>query len=144
MQDLPHQYSARASGGPDGEIPVKTPGVPPLTTTAPPEFDGPEGYWSPESMLTATVANCFILTFRAIARKAGFGWSELDVSVEGLLEKTPEGLAFTRFYIKVTLVSDEPDTANAEQLLHKAEKHCLVTASLKAKVELSAKILAGC
>lgn len=141
MQVLPHRYVASATGGPEGEIPVDSPGLATLTTTAPPEFGGPAGYWSPETMLTATVANCFILTFRAISRKAGLEWTGLEVSVEGLLEKTSTGLRFTHFSIHALLETNTYDTASAEQLLHKAESACLVTASLSGETILHTRVL---
>lgn len=140
MKEFPHVYFATATGSESGTIPTSAPGVEDLETNAPPEFGGPEGFWSPETMLTGSVANCFILTFRAISRKAGLAWKNLDVNVEGTLEKTPEGLRFTRFLIKAALSVNEMDAGTAHPLLETAKQHCLVTASLNATVELEAEI----
>lgn len=141
MKDFPHRYAVSASGGPKGTIPTGTPGVPPLDTNAPPEFGGPEGYWSPETMLSASVANCFILTFRAISRKANLDWSALEVDVDGILDKTPEGLRFTEFRIRAALTTGSgSDEDSARKLLDKSKLHCLVTASLNARITLESTV----
>lgn len=143
MTEFPHSYAVSASGGPKGTIPTGTPGVPSLDTNAPPEFGGPEGYWSPETMLSASVANCFILTFRAISRKADLDWSSLEVDVDGILDKTPEGLRFTEFRIRAALTTASADDADsAGKLLDKAKQHCLVTASLNARITLEPTVTA--
>ena len=68
MQNFPHHYQVTATCGVEDNIAVTSADLPSLQTNSPPEFDGPPGLWSPETLLTAAVANCFILTFRAVAR----------------------------------------------------------------------------
>ena len=68
MHPYPHLYEASAEGAPVDVIQVTSAGLPAIATTPPPQFDGPEGSWSPETLLCASVADCLILTFRAIAR----------------------------------------------------------------------------
>src|SRR5690606_29356977 len=141
MASFPHAYSVTAAGGPDGVLPVKSQGLPTLETTAPPEFGGPAGYWSPETLLTGAVANCLILTFRALAAPRKLPWSKLDVSASGEVNKTREGLKFTAFRIDAVLtIGADEDEAQARALLDSAKKHCLVTASLNAETELRAEI----
>lgn len=141
MASFPHTYTVTSSGGPDGALPVGSNGLPALEVTAPPEFGGPEGYWSPETMLTGAVAGCLILTFRALAAPRGLAWSNLEVSCTGEVDKTREGLRFTRFRIDAALTIDAAaDEAQARALLDSAKKYCLVTASLSAESELNATI----
>ncbi len=141
MATFPHVYKVRSSGGPDGVLPVESDGLPTLETTAPPEFGGPEGYWSPETLLTGAVANCLILTFRALAAPRNFQWSKLDVSCTGEVNKTREGLRFTAFRIDARLtIGADTDEAQARALLDSAKKYCLITASLNAETELRAEI----
>ncbi|MDX1454043.1 MAG: OsmC family protein [Gammaproteobacteria bacterium] len=141
MQSLPHTYTAAAYGHPAGVIPISSKDLDPIKTQAPPEFGGPDGFWSPETLLTAIVANCLILTFRAVSRAARFDWEDLDVKVDGTLEKTPEGLRFTEFFIKAELtIEDEAEATQAETLLLKAKQQCLLTASLNGEVSLDTKI----
>ena len=83
MQDQPHHYfiSARAAG--TGNVIVSGEGLPDLETAGPLQFGGPGDLWSPEDMLVGAVANCFVLSFRAIARKAKLEWLALECKVDG-------------------------------------------------------------
>ena len=72
MHPFPHTYVASAAAKNVGLVTVASPQLPDLETAAPPEFDGPGGVWSPESLLCASLADCFILTFRSISRAARF------------------------------------------------------------------------
>src|SRR5512140_96554 len=91
MHPYPHTYIASATAQNVGFITVNSPQSPSLETAAPPEFDGPGGVWSPESLLCASVADCFILTFRAVARAARFTWLQLECRTEGVLERAEHG-----------------------------------------------------
>ncbi|MGD9265378.1 MAG: OsmC family protein [Lysobacterales bacterium] len=142
MQGYPHHYLVSAAGGTEGNVAVSGEGLPDLDTQAPPQFGGPEGIWSPETMFTGAVANCYILSFRAIARASKFTWSALRCDVDGVLDRPERATYFTAFNIHAVL--HVPEGANmemAERLLEKAEKICLITASLKSETTLTTEIL---
>ena len=103
MQDYPHRYKAAARGAAEGVIDTGSPGLESIPAMPPPEFDGPGDKWSPETLLVASVANCFILTFRAVARASKFEWNSLNVEVDGVLDRIERQTQFTEFYIDVTL-----------------------------------------
>ncbi|HET6591531.1 MAG TPA: OsmC family protein, partial [Xanthomonadales bacterium] len=103
MQDYPHIYHVDAAGGPEGEVRTTGAELPPIAVTSPPEFGGPEGCWSPETLLVAAVADCFILTFRAIARASRYEWRELACTVEGTLDRIDGVTRFTEFRIRAHL-----------------------------------------
>ena len=131
MHPYPHRYGASASGEPTGLVPVASPSLPLIETAPPPEFDGPGGTWSPETLLCAAVAKCFILTFRAVSRAARFSWLDLECRVEGTLERVESRPRFTRYasFAKLT-VPKGSDTAIARSLLERAEQGCLISNSL--------------
>lgn len=142
MHPYPHVYRASASGGSGGEVTVTSPQLTPIPTTAPPEFDGPPGHWSPETLLCASVADCFILTFRGVSRAAGFEWIELQCRVEGTLERVENKAQFTRFASTATLtVPAGADAAKARALLERAESQCLISNSLRGARTLVVEIL---
>ena len=144
MKAYPHHYAVRASGAATGAVDVAGPAPAPLETWPPPEFDGPAGHWSPESLLVASVADCFILTFRAFARLAKLDWERLDVDVTGTLERAEGVTRFTRFVVAPRLVianAGEHDSAIA--LLEKAERGCLVSNSLKAEFVVEPQVSAA-
>ena len=142
MQDFPHQYAVTAAGHPEGDIAVTSPGLDSLVTAAPAEFDGPGDRWSPETMLVGAVANCFILTFRAIARASKLHWDSLVSDAEGTLERIDRVTQFTSFTLHATLsVPPGTDVAQARRILERAEQGCLVSSSLKAGVHLEAMVV---
>jgi organic hydroperoxide reductase OsmC/OhrA len=142
MHAYPHLYVAAASGAPSGPVQVSAPGAPDLATTAPPQFDGPEGHWSPETLLTAAVANCFVLTFRALGRAARLEWLRLECRVEAVLEKVEGVTQFSKFETLATLtIAPGTEPAKANQLLEKAERNCLVANSLRGVRNLDARVV---
>jgi len=142
MRDYPHRYLATAAAPEAGAIDVSSPGLENLVTAAPAEFDGPGDLWSPETMLVASVANCFILTFRAVARGSRFEWLSLRCEVEGVLDRVDRVTSFTDFNIRVTLrVPAGTDEHKAQRLMEKSEAVCLVTNSLTGNKHLSTEIV---
>lgn len=141
MQSFPHHYRVTASGGPESTVSLDSEGVSSIESMPPPEFGGPGGYWSPESLLVAAVADCFMLSFRAIARASRLDWTALECDVEGTLESPERVTRFTSFTVRAKLVVPEGTRSElAEKLLHKAEAACLVTNSMTAQVVLKTEV----
>jgi peroxiredoxin-like protein len=142
VQDYPHHYVVAASSATDSNVVLRSPGLESLKSAGPAEFGGPGDLWSPETMLVASVADCFILTFKAIARASKFEWLSLTCDAVGDLDKVGRKTQFTGFKLRVTLeVPEGAPEDKAQRLLEKAEKSCLITNSLKANSHLHAKIL---
>jgi organic hydroperoxide reductase OsmC/OhrA len=143
VKPFPHYYNAVVSAAVDGDVGTNTSGVDALPVASPPEFGGPGGRWSPETLLTAAVADCFVLTFRSIAQASHVAWTEIRCTVVGTLDLVERRPQFTRFEIQARLtVGGDGDAALAQRALEKAHKLCLVSNSLKATVELRAEISA--
>ena len=141
MQDFPHNYVVGASAEATGNVILSSEGVQDIPSVPPVEFGGPGGEWSPESLLVAAVADCFVLSFRAIARASRLEWDGLSISVDGTLDKVDGVTQFTGFHVVATLdVPADTSEAKAEKLLEKAEKVCLITNSLKADSTLETSI----
>ena len=118
-------------------------GVPRLIhCSAPPEFGGEPGVWTPEHFLLAAVASCFIETFKAVARASKLEFQGIEVGVDGLIEKEAGSLRFTRVTIRPALIIyDDAEQELAFRVLSKCERNCLITRSLSSAVELESKIL---
>lgn len=141
MHAFPHVYRTSAAADASSNVTVESPGLEAITTTPPPEFGGPEGHWSPETLLSAAVADCFILTFRAIARASKLDWTALRCDVDAILDRADGTMKFTRMDIRAHLtVPADVDHDKADKLLHKAESSCLVTNSLTAELKLETTI----
>jgi organic hydroperoxide reductase OsmC/OhrA len=142
MQDYPHRYEVSAQAPETGEISVASPGLQTLPSLAPAEFDGPGDLWSPETFLVAAVADCLILTLRAVARGARFEWNSVNCEVVGILDRVDNVTRFTEYHVKVTLhVPAGSDTHKAERLIEKSDHICLVTNSLSGKTILDTHIV---
>lgn len=137
MQDLPHHYQSSALLDAEGRVTVSSPGLPTIETAPPREFGGPGDRWSPETLLLASVADCFLLSFKAIATASNFAWRALSCEVEGTLDKVDRVMQFTAFHLTIRLrTADEIDVVRAERLLRRAEQSCLISSSLKAESTL--------
>ena len=142
MQDYPHHYLASANAPQKGIIDVDSPGLETLETIAPPEFGGPGGVWSPETMLVGSVANCLILTFRAVSRGSRFEWNSMSVEVDGKLDRVDNETQFTDFFIKAELhVPAGSNLKKAEHIVHRSEAVCLVTNSLTGQCHLDVTVV---
>jgi organic hydroperoxide reductase OsmC/OhrA len=144
MHPFPHRYAVTALASASGVVTLRGDELEDIQSTPPPEFDGPPGNWSPESLFVAAIADCFVLSFRAVARASKLEWLEIDCGAEGTLDKTPEGTMFTAIELRVKLrVPAGSDAARATRLLEKAEQVCLVSNSIKPKVHLVAEVAVG-
>ena len=142
MQGLPHQYHISANAEAEGNVILKADNLPQLVSAPPAQFGGPGDQWSPEHLLVASVADCFILTFRAVAQASKFAWCTLEASAEGVLDRVDRVTRFTTFTVSATLtVPADTDIAKARQLLEKAKGACLVTNSLSAETHLETDII---
>lgn len=142
MQDYPHHYVVKASGEPQSNVLIESEGLDSLVTAPPAQFGGPGNLWSPEELLSAAVADCFILTFKAIARASKLDWQSLSCEVDGILDRPEKNSLFTEFRLNVELtVPAGTDEAKALRLLEKAEQGCLITNSLKSEISLQAQIV---
>jgi len=112
-----------------------------LRSASPAEFDGPGDRWSPETLLAGAVADCFILTFRAVAKASRVSWLSLDCEVTGTLDRVDRVMQFARFDMTAHLVLPAgEDSARAREALEKAERNCLISRSLKASIALDVTV----
>ncbi len=142
MHPFPHRYRVRIGAAPEGELSLSAEGLHEIRSLPPPEFGGPGGFWSPETLLLAATGDCALLTFRAIAKASRFEWRELSAEVEGVLERI-EGISrFTQVTIHVRLVVPKgADPERAQRLLEKAEQGCPVSNSLTAARHLHCEVV---
>lgn len=142
MHPYPHTYLTDAAGSAAGAVSVSAVGLPALPTAAPPQFDGPGDLWSPEYLLCAALASCFILTFRALSRAARLPWEQLQCTVQGTLERVEGSAQFSSFSTQARLtVPVGTDQDRAHKLLEQAEHGCLIANSLRGQRRLDASVV---
>lgn len=143
MLGLPHQYFVTSTATPHGHVRLNSHGLAELTSEPPREFGG-EGYlWSPETLLMAAIADCFVLTFRAVAQANRLDWAHMECAAQGTLDREDGTLRFTDIHLRVSLtLANVSDMERGRMLLERAEKGCLISNSLKCprtlEVELDA------
>lgn len=99
--------------------------------TAPAEFGGLEGRWTPEELLLAAIAGCYTTTVRAIAGGSEFDFTDLQVEASGTVRKAESGYNFTQIIVRPNLkINSVEERDRALELLKRAEKLCLVSRAL--------------
>jgi peroxiredoxin-like protein len=141
MTPLPHQYEVRLDGGPAGYARADGAGLPELRTAPPPQYDGPGDAWTPEHLLLASVEACFLFTLRAVARASKLEFSRVRLNTTGIVDRQDGPVRFTAIGIRChVVVPAGTDQALARRVLAKAERNCLISASLKTPVTVRAEI----
>lgn len=116
-------------------------GKPDILVATPPEFKGHEGIWSPEDLFVASANICLMTTFLAFAERAGLAFTSYESDAEGLLELIEGKFQFTRIVLRPTLtLKPGEDAKKAGELLAKAEASCLISNSMKCRIELEPTI----
>ena len=143
MPQLPIYYENGIEWTGEKKGRLSVPGLPSLQVATPPEFDGHEGFWSPEHYFVAAVNSCVMTTFLAIAHGSKLQFESYAAQATGKLEKPEgEGYRITEIIIRPKLViSQSKDLERAGRILQKAEMHCLISNSIKAVVRLEPQIL---
>ena len=140
MHEFPHHYRAEAASEGDG-VTLSSASLQPLMSASPAEFGGPGDRWSPETLLVAAVADCFVLTFHSVARAAKLPWVTLRCAVNGTLDRVERVTQFTGFEVRATLqVPEGADLDLANRTLVRAEQLCLISNSLKGPCHLDANV----
>ncbi|MGI9316774.1 MAG: OsmC family protein [bacterium] len=141
MQEYPHHYRVAASAGSEGDVNLTSSELDPILSAPPAEFGGPGDLWSPETLLVAAVADCFILSFRGIAKASRLPWLSLECEVAGTLERIDGTTKFTEFKVGAALhVAQGTNQEKAQRILEKAEAGCLITNSLSGQTHLTAVV----
>jgi peroxiredoxin-like protein len=117
---------------------ASAPGHPPLDIATPPEFKGGiPRVWSPEDLLVAATASCFVVTLAAVAERSGIELRAVRVDGVGHVERRADGhYGFTVIELAADVQADA-DPGLVERLAAKAEAACIVSRALDVPVHLS-------
>ena len=141
MEALPHHYRVKLQGSATGSAEATAVGLPPLGLAPPATFDGPGDRWSPEDLLMASIASCFLFTLRAMAAASKVGFTSVQCETEGTLDRVEGGLAFREIVVRAKVTAPAgTNRERLERLVQKAEEGCLITRSLRTPVRLQADV----
>ena len=101
MTKGPYYYETRTSWNEKRRGVITFDRLPPISVSSPPEFEGEAGFWSPEHLLVASAESCLMMTFLAIAEKAGLPIHSYQSWALGKLDSVQgQGLRFTKLTIR--------------------------------------------
>lgn len=109
--------------------------------TAPTEFGGLEGRWTPEELLLAAIGGCYTTTVRAIASAEQIDFTDLQVEASGTVRKAESGYNFTQIAVRPSLkITSADEKERALDLLKRAEKLCLVSRAIGTKINFEPQL----
>lgn len=113
-----------------------------IAVVTPPEFPGGmKGVWSPEHLFVASVSSCLMTTFLAIAEKSQLEFERFECPARGRLEMVEGKYMITEITLMPLLViASSLDTSKAERVLQKAEANCLISNSVKTKINYEPRV----
>jgi organic hydroperoxide reductase OsmC/OhrA len=115
---------------------------PDIELSAPVEFGGIKGLWTPEDLFVASVNACLMTTFSHYAKKKNFSFVSFESSAEGILELVEMRYVFGEIKVKPKIVVSTPDDIKvAERILNISQKVCVISNSIKPKLILEPEIV---
>lgn len=117
-------------------------GLAPITTGAPPEFNGRAGDWSPEHLLVASLNSCYMLTFIAIAEFSKIAIVSFSASAKGKLEKVAGGTyQITEIVVlPQVVIRSANDLPRMARIFEKAKENCFISNSIKSKITVEPQV----
>jgi organic hydroperoxide reductase OsmC/OhrA len=109
----------------------------PVNIACPPEFGGPDGYWSPEDLLVASVEACIMTTFLDLLARKRISLHSYTSYAEGVAGLEAGEFRFLKVTVRVDVgVFRDEDTEPALSCVSAAADQCMVSRSLGCPVEL--------
>lgn len=113
----------------------------PIEVATPPEFGGPRNYWSPEDLLTSSVASCIMTSALFFIERAGIELGAYISNAACSMEKGSGGLEITGIKVDVSVtLKDRGQEPELREAMDWAERTCPVSNALKCPVELDLQV----
>ncbi|NOZ64156.1 MAG: OsmC family peroxiredoxin [Caldiserica bacterium] len=117
--------------------------TPRIKISTPPEFKGPEGFWSPEELFLASVNTCIMTTFLYFKDKFSFHLFSYESEIEGAVSFKEGKLSFTSITIYPRIKVKKGEISRAKSAMKKTEEYCLISNSIRPKVKVITDIQEG-
>jgi organic hydroperoxide reductase OsmC/OhrA len=117
-------------------------GKEPLQLATPPEFRGGlAGYWSPEDLLVAATASCFVLTLAAVAERCEAPLLDATVTGTGHMSRRDDHhYGFTVIELNAVLETVPGGESAVRAAAAAAEERCLITRALDVPVHVAVDV----
>lgn len=125
---VPGQTGARSYGR---DMQVEPAGKPPIAGSAGARYFGDDSRYNPEDLMLASLAECHLLTYLALATKAGVRFESLAIDITGVLGSVGGKTRFVRATLRPTAVLvPGADRAVADALHREAHEQCFMSNSI--------------
>jgi organic hydroperoxide reductase OsmC/OhrA len=133
-----YTFTVAAIGRRPGVVRLVAPDKPALEVATPVEFrDGMPGYWTPEDMLVAATASCFVLTFTSLAKRRDVAFEELEVTGSGhVTRRADRRFGFVVVELRASVKTDAANEQPVREIAREAHGACIVGRALDVPVEL--------
>lgn len=143
-----HHFEARlswragATGLTAGNHRIEFTGRPGLELSAAPQYQGDPSCLSPEDLFVASLSSCQMLTYRALAARAGVTVLAYDDHASGTLAIADKKMRMTEVVLRprITLAGGA-DAAKALALVDTAHQNCFIASSVACAVRLEPEIV---
>ena len=120
---------------------LKSNDKPDIEVSCPPEFGGNPRIWSPEDLFLASVEICIMTTLLHLSDKSRIDLVSYSSNAEGTVQLVGSSMEFSTISISIDVqVNSEKDKERIEKLMDKLHRICLVSNSIKSKLNLDYKI----
>lgn len=142
-----HDFQARLSwerGGEGvtmGNHRVEWPGRPPVDVSAAPQYKGDPSRTNPEELFVASLASCQLLTYLALAPRAGLSVVRYTDEAMGTLTMVDRKMRMARVVLRPRItIARGGDIAKARTLVETAHENCFIASSVACPVTVEADV----
>ena len=111
-----------------------------VVTSAASAFRGDGTLPNPEQLIVAAASSCQLLSFLAVAARAGVEVLEYHDDAEGVMPEDERPLRLTSIVLRPRIVVQGATAERVKRLLHKAHEQCYIANSLKTDITLEPAI----
>jgi organic hydroperoxide reductase OsmC/OhrA len=113
-----------------------------LNLSSDPGFRGDAKLINPEQLVVAAASSCQLLSFLAVAARAGLDVRRYDDQAEGEMPEAEDPIRITRIRLRPRIeVSRGPSEAKVRDAVRQAHDECYIASSLKTEVSVEPSIV---
>ncbi len=114
---------------------------PDIEISTPPQFEGYEGYWSPEELFLSSINSCIMTTFFYFADKFSLEFVSYHSEIEGEVCLDKGSFVFSLITVRpIVTVKNIYKKEKVLKTIEKSHKYCLVSASVKSEIKIEPKV----
>ena len=120
---------------------IEVPGKPPLPGSADKVFRGDSSRHNPEELLVMSLSACHMLTYLAVAARAGVYVVTYSDEASGTMQLHNGKMRFTEVSLRpAVVIAAGSDLAEAKRLHEQAHEHCFIANSVNFPVACDARV----